>query len=126
MAAGRCSGQQHLASRELFRSYKLIELVWLAEEIVGHQLYGFVSKAGPPPRYDKLYPMDMRFVETLDDAKHFLRGPAMYAQRSSPWKAPITSWMRPAGTGSAPDAGALGANGVTVEHMATGAPRASE
>ncbi|MDE3078080.1 MAG: citramalate synthase, partial [Chloroflexota bacterium] len=38
--------------------YKLVEVVWLAEEVVGHQLYGFVSKAGPRPRYDKLYPMD--------------------------------------------------------------------
>ena len=76
--------------------YKLIEVVWLAEEIVGHQLYGFVSKAGPRPRYGRLYPMDMPFVETLDEAKHFLRGPATYAHQSSPWKAPITSWMRPA------------------------------
>ena len=77
--------------------YKLIEVVWLAEEIVGHQLYGFVSKAGPRPRYGRLYPMDMPFVETLDEAKHFLRGPATYAEQLSPWKAPITSWMRPAG-----------------------------
>ena len=70
-------------------------MVWLAEEIVGHQLYGFVSKAGPRPRYDRLYAMDMPFVETLDEARHFLRGPGTYAHQSSPWKAPITSWMRP-------------------------------
>lgn len=75
--------------------YKLIEVVWLAEEIVGHQLYGFVSKAGPRPRSGRLYAMDMPFVETLDEARHFLRGPATYAHQSSPWKAPITSWMRP-------------------------------
>jgi hydroxymethylglutaryl-CoA lyase len=74
--------------------YKLIEVVWMAEEIVGHQLYGFVSKAGPRPRYDRLYAMDMPFIETLDEAKHFLRGPAAYAGQSSPWPAPITSWMR--------------------------------
>jgi len=77
--------------------YKLIEVVWLAEEIVGHPLYGFVSKAGPRPRHGKLYAMDMPFVETLEEARHFLRGPAVYAHQSSPWKAPITSWMRPCG-----------------------------
>jgi hydroxymethylglutaryl-CoA lyase len=74
--------------------YKLIEVVWLAEEIIGHPLYGFVSKAGPRPRYDRLYPMDMPFVETFEEARHFLRGPETYAHQMSPWKEPITSWMR--------------------------------
>jgi hydroxymethylglutaryl-CoA lyase len=74
--------------------YRLIEVVWMAEEIIGHQLYGFVSKAGPRPKYDRLYAMDMPFIETLDEAKHFLRGPAAYTGQSSPWAAPITSWMR--------------------------------
>ena len=74
--------------------YRLIEVVWMAEEIVGHQLYGFVSKAGPRPRYDRLYAMDMPFIETLEEAKHFLRGPSSYAGQSSPWPGPITSWMR--------------------------------
>jgi len=94
--------------------YKLIEVAWLAEEIVGHQLYGCVSKAGPRPRYGKLYPMDMPFVETLDEAKHFLRGPATYAQQSSPWTAPITSWMRAdPPTGNARSLDSNGANGVS-------------
>jgi hydroxymethylglutaryl-CoA lyase len=75
--------------------YKLVEVVWLAEDIVGHPLYGCVSKAGPRPRYDRLYPMDMPFVETLDEARHFVLGPRAYAHQMSPWKAPITSWMRP-------------------------------
>jgi hydroxymethylglutaryl-CoA lyase len=75
--------------------YKLIEVVWLAEEIVGHPLFGCVSKAGPRPRYDRLYSMDMPFIETLDEAKHFLKGPSTYAGGMSPWKAPLTSWMRP-------------------------------
>lgn len=78
--------------------YKLIEVVWLAEEILGHQLYGFVSKAGPRPRYDRLYPMDMPFIETLDEAKHFILGPSVYANQSSPWQSPIQSWMRPEST----------------------------
>ena len=75
--------------------YKLIEVVWLAEEIGGHQLYGFVSKAGPRPRYDRLYAMDMPRIETLEQAKHFIYGPKAYAGAPSPWKAPITSYQRP-------------------------------
>lgn len=75
--------------------YKLIEVVWLAEEIVGHPLYGFVSKAGPRPRYDRLYAMDMPRIETLDEARHFIKGPSAYAGAPSPWKAPITSYQRP-------------------------------
>lgn len=75
--------------------YRLIEVVWLAEEIVGHALYGFVSKAGPRPRFDRLYAMDMPRIETLEEAKHFLLGPKAYEGAPSPWKAPITSWQRP-------------------------------
>jgi len=75
--------------------YRLIEVVWLAEEIIGHPLYGCVSRAGPRPRYHRLYPMEMPFVETLEEARHFLRGPSAYTHQMSPWKAPITSWMRP-------------------------------
>ncbi len=74
--------------------YKLVETVWLAEEVVGHPLYGFVSKAGPRPRFDKLYSMDMPHIETLEQAKHFVRGPKAYEGAHSPWKEPITSWMR--------------------------------
>jgi hydroxymethylglutaryl-CoA lyase len=70
-------------------------VVWLAEEIVGHPLYGFVSKAGPRPRFDRLYAMDMPRIETLDQAKHFIHGPKAYAGAPSPWKAPITSYQRP-------------------------------
>jgi hydroxymethylglutaryl-CoA lyase len=79
--------------------YKLVETVWLAEEVVGHPLYGFVSKAGPRPRFDKLYPMDMPHIETLEQAKHFIKGPKAYEGAHSPWKEPITSWMRPEAPG---------------------------
>jgi hydroxymethylglutaryl-CoA lyase len=75
--------------------YKLVEVVWLAEEIVRHPLYGFVSKAGPRPRYDRLYPMDMPRIETLAEAKHFIVGPKAYEGAPSPWSAPITSSQRP-------------------------------
>ena len=74
--------------------YKLIEAVWLAEEVVGHSLYGFVSKAGPRPRYNKLYAMDMPHIETLEQAKHFIKGPKAYEGAHSPWQEPITSFMR--------------------------------
>jgi hydroxymethylglutaryl-CoA lyase len=79
--------------------YKLVEVVWMAEEVVGHPLYGFVSKAGPRPRFDKLYAMDMPHIETLEQAKHFVRGPKAYEGAHSPWKEPITSWMRPEAPG---------------------------
>jgi hydroxymethylglutaryl-CoA lyase len=73
---------------------RLVETVWLAESIVGHQLYGHVSKAGPRPRYERRYPMDMPFVETLAQARHFLLGPSVYEGALSPWTAPISSFQR--------------------------------
>lgn len=75
--------------------YKLIEVVWLAEEVVGHPLYGFVSKAGPRPHFDRLYPMDMPRIETLSQARHFILGPKAYRGAASPWPRPITSPQRP-------------------------------
>lgn len=64
---------------------KLIQAAWIAEEIVGHSLWGHVSKSGPRPREGALYPIDMPFVETLDEASHFLRGPDVYEGQISPW-----------------------------------------
>jgi hydroxymethylglutaryl-CoA lyase len=81
--------------------YRLIEVVWRAEEIVGHPLYGFVSKCGPRPHGERLYPMNMPRVETLDQAKHFIHGPSAYAGAPSPWRAPIRSWQRPEPTSEA-------------------------
>jgi len=80
--------------------YKLIEVVWLAEEIVGHPLYGFVSKAGPRPHFDKLYPMDMPRIETLSQARHFILGPQAYRGAQSPWRDKLTSYQRPEAAGS--------------------------
>ena len=74
---------------------KLIEAVWLAEEIVGHPLWGHVSKGGPRPSGKKLYSMDMPFVETLDHARHFIKGAAAYKDAPSPWKEAIKSPQRP-------------------------------
>jgi len=65
---------------------KLIEAVAIAEEVVGHPLWGHVSKAGPRPSAESLYPIDMPFVETLEEAAHFRCGPDVYAHQLSPWK----------------------------------------
>jgi hydroxymethylglutaryl-CoA lyase len=73
----------------------LIEVVVLAEELLGHRLYGHVSKAGGRPRGDQLYPMDLPFIETLEQAQHFRLGPSAYRGAMSPWKEPIVSRMRP-------------------------------
>jgi len=74
---------------------KLIETVWLAEEVVGHPLWGHVSKSGPRPRNNRLYAMDLPFIEELDQAKHFIKGDSVYKNARSPWKVPIDSFQRP-------------------------------
>ncbi len=73
---------------------RLIEAAHLAEEIVGHELYGHVSKAGPRPGGSDLYDMDMSLVETMEQAQHFRLGPSAYESCPRPWKAPITSAQR--------------------------------
>jgi hydroxymethylglutaryl-CoA lyase len=84
---------------------KLIEAVWLAEEVVGHPLWGHVSKGGPRPNGKKLYAMNMPFVETLDHARHFIKGAAAYKDAPSPWQETIKSPQRPEGmNGDAPNA----------------------
>jgi hydroxymethylglutaryl-CoA lyase len=65
---------------------KLIEAAAIAEEVVGHSLWGHVSKGGPRPRGDKLYPARMPFVETLEHAAHFRKGPEVYEGQLSPWR----------------------------------------
>ena len=66
---------------------KLIEAAAIAEEVVGHPLWGHVSKAGPRPHKDRdLYPLDMPFVETLEEAAHFRKGAGVYEGQISPWQ----------------------------------------
>jgi hydroxymethylglutaryl-CoA lyase len=65
---------------------KLIEAAVIAEEVVGHPLWGHVSKSGPRPRGEALYPARMPFVETLEEAAHFRQGPEVYAGQLSPWR----------------------------------------
>ena len=75
---------------------RLIEVAHLAEEVVGHPLWGHVSKAGPRPRGERLFAMDMPFIETESQAQHFRRGPGAYADAPSPWASPIQSPARSA------------------------------
>lgn len=77
--------------------YKLVEVVWMAEGIVGHPLWGHVSKAGPLPRDERLYPMDLPFIETEEQARHFIKGASVYGENPiSPWREPIRSPQRDA------------------------------
>jgi hydroxymethylglutaryl-CoA lyase len=74
---------------------KLIDAALLAERVVGHPLWGHVSKAGPRPRQPRdLFPMDLPFIETEGQAQHFRLGPSAYVGARSPWTAPISSPAR--------------------------------
>jgi hydroxymethylglutaryl-CoA lyase len=75
---------------------KLIDASLLAEEVVGHSLWGHVSKAGARPRGDTLFPMDLPFIETEEQAQHFRLGPDSYVGARSPWQQPIESPQRSA------------------------------
>jgi hydroxymethylglutaryl-CoA lyase len=57
----------------------LIEMSHFASRIVGRSLDGHVSRAGPLPTGDRLYPVDMPAIETLEEAQHFRYGPVAYA-----------------------------------------------
>lgn len=74
---------------------KLIECVWLLEEIIGRPTLGHVSKAGWSPRnFEELFDPNMPFVETHDQAKHFMHGPKAYEGGIYPWREPRTSPYR--------------------------------
>jgi hydroxymethylglutaryl-CoA lyase len=74
---------------------KLVECVWMCEEVLGRHLWGHVSRAGGRPyKVKQLYDMNAPFVETLENATHFKRGPEMYEGCIYPWKAPIESPYR--------------------------------
>ena len=73
---------------------RLIEAAVIAEEVVGHPLWGHVAKVGPRPRSGRLFPMDLPFIETEAQAQHFRLGPPVYADARSPWKSAITSPAR--------------------------------
>tara|TARA_A100001037_G_scaffold306630_1_gene353466 strand:- start:12565 stop:13749 length:1185 start_codon:yes stop_codon:yes gene_type:complete len=74
---------------------KLIDCVWMAESIIGRELYGHVSKAGPRPKHkEELYDINMPFVETPAQAKHYKLGPDVYEGGIYPYSEPIQSPYR--------------------------------
>jgi hydroxymethylglutaryl-CoA lyase len=75
---------------------KLIDCVWMLEEILGRTTMGHVSKAGPRPHTpEEFYDPNSPFVETFDQAKHFKLGPEAYEGGIYPWREPIRSHQRP-------------------------------
>ena len=75
---------------------RLVEVGLLAERVVGRELRAHLTRAGPRPRGHRLYPMDMPFIETAEQAQHFRLGPAVYAGAPAPWKQGISSPAREA------------------------------
>mgnify|MGYP003310840071 CR=1 FL=1 len=75
---------------------KLIECVWMLDDILGRPTMGHVSKAGPfPTTSDKWYDPNAPFVETFEQVKHFKLGPSVYEGGIYPWKEKIRSSQRP-------------------------------
>ena len=69
---------------------KLIEVVWLLEEILGRPTMGHVSKAGPRPESPgDYYDPNLPLVETHEQARHFLLGPEAAEGGLRPWPTPI-------------------------------------
>jgi len=70
---------------------KLIDCVWLLEEIIGHPAFGHVSKAGPRPAGPAdYYDANLPAIESLKAARHFRLGPSAFAGEAySPWREPI-------------------------------------
>jgi hydroxymethylglutaryl-CoA lyase len=73
---------------------KLIDVVWLLEEIIGRTTPGYVSKAGPRPDPDHLYDPNLPLVETHLEATHFKAGPSVVEGGLRPWRSPIPAPAR--------------------------------
>ena len=69
---------------------RVIDCVWMLEEMLGRPTMGHVSKAGPCPVNPKdWYDPNMPLVETFEQARHFRLGPEAYGAGHRPWKEPI-------------------------------------
>jgi len=68
---------------------RLIDAVWLLEEIIGRATPGHVSKAGPRPEGGSCYDPNLPLVETHDQARHFKLGDQAVRDGLRPWRAPI-------------------------------------
>ena len=76
---------------------KLIESVWLLEEIIGRQTPGKTSKTGPPPTDPAdFYDPNLPFVETHEEARHFKLGAQVAEHQVRPWREPIPAPAVPA------------------------------
>jgi hydroxymethylglutaryl-CoA lyase len=70
---------------------RVIACAWMLEEMIGRPMPGHVSKAGPCPVDPKnWYDPNMPFVETIEQARHFRLGPAVYDGGHRPWKEVIS------------------------------------
>jgi hydroxymethylglutaryl-CoA lyase len=74
---------------------KLIEFCWYLEKVCGRPLKGHVSEAGWLPRNsDELYDPNMPFIETHEQARHFMLGKGVYEGALYPWREPIPAPSR--------------------------------
>ncbi|HEY1622659.1 MAG TPA: hypothetical protein VGG16_02585 [Streptosporangiaceae bacterium] len=74
---------------------KLIEAVWLLEQILGRPTMGHVSKAGPRPADPAgYYDPNLPLVQTFEQARHFLLGPEAAEAGQRPWRDPIPAPAR--------------------------------
>jgi hydroxymethylglutaryl-CoA lyase len=73
---------------------KVIDAVWLLEEIIGRQVPGHVAHGGPLPRPGDYYDANLPLVETYDQVKHFKLGPEAAEGGIRPWKEPIPAPAR--------------------------------
>jgi hydroxymethylglutaryl-CoA lyase len=68
---------------------KLIDAVWLLEDIIGRTTPGHVSKAGPRPDHSSLYDPNLPLIETHEQARHFKLGESVLDDTARPWSTPI-------------------------------------
>lgn len=69
---------------------RLLDAVWLLEEVLGRPVPGHVAQAGPRPTDPAdFYDPNLPLVETHEEARHFKRGPGSVEHQSRPWREPV-------------------------------------
>lgn len=68
---------------------RLVDAVWLLEDVLGRPTPGHVSKAGWLPGPDERYDANLPLVETMEQARHFKLGDKVTDGSVRPWKEPI-------------------------------------
>lgn len=68
---------------------KLIDAVWLLEQIIGRPVPGHVGHGGPLPGPGHYYDANLPLVETHEQVRHFKLGPQAAEGGIRPWKEPI-------------------------------------